>query len=106
MKTSTSMNCLRLAAMIAVTLMPGKAACTYSASANAPTLSANGGYVSSPSLPSLDAVGPSTGRTPGSRLCRPTPLGAGPCTCTLRPRAPREAQWSAFTRITSPANTR
>jgi hypothetical protein len=46
MKTSTSMNCLRLAAMIAVTLMPGKAACTYSASANAPTLSANGGYVS------------------------------------------------------------
>src|SRR5271166_4027546 len=46
MKTSISMNCLRLAAMIAITLIPGKAACTYSASANAPTIGANGGYVS------------------------------------------------------------
>ncbi len=46
MKTSISMNCLRLAAMIAITLIPGKAACTYSASANAPTLGAAGGYVS------------------------------------------------------------
>ena len=46
MKTSISINCLRLAAMIAITLIPGKAACTYSASANAPTLGANGGYIS------------------------------------------------------------
>ena len=44
MKTSTSLNCLRLAALAAVTLMPGMA-CTYSASANAPTLGAAGGYV-------------------------------------------------------------
>lgn len=45
MKTSISMNCLRLAALAAVTLMPGIAACTYSAYPNAPTLSAAGGYV-------------------------------------------------------------
>lgn len=45
MKTSISMNCLRLATLAAVTLMPGMAACTYSVSANAPTLGAAGGYV-------------------------------------------------------------
>ena len=45
MKTSISMNCLRLAALAAVTLMPGMAACTYSAYPNAPTLTAAGGYV-------------------------------------------------------------
>jgi hypothetical protein len=45
MKKSFSINCLRLAALAAVTLMPGMA-CTYSAAANAPTLSAAGGYVS------------------------------------------------------------
>jgi hypothetical protein len=46
MKPSISMNCLRLAFLAAATLMPGMAACTYSASANAPTLGAAGGYVS------------------------------------------------------------
>jgi hypothetical protein len=46
MKTSISMNCVRLAVLAAATLMPGMAACTYSASANAPVLGAAGGYVS------------------------------------------------------------
>ncbi len=45
MKTHFSMNWIRLAALAAVTLMPGMA-CSYSASANAPTLGAAGGYVS------------------------------------------------------------
>jgi hypothetical protein len=45
MKTSISMNCLRVAALAAVTLMPGMAACTYSASSNSPTLGPAGGYV-------------------------------------------------------------
>jgi hypothetical protein len=46
MKTQISLNWLRLAALAAVSVLPSMAACTYSASANAPTLGAAGGYVS------------------------------------------------------------
>ena len=41
----TPLNWIRLAVLAAVSLVPGMAACTYSASANAPTLGPAGGYV-------------------------------------------------------------
>jgi hypothetical protein len=41
-----TLNWIRLAVLAAVSLVPGMAACTYSAADNAPTLSASGGYVS------------------------------------------------------------
>ena len=46
MKTQLSLNWIRLAVLAAVSTLPGMAACTYSASANAPTLGPAGGYVS------------------------------------------------------------
>jgi hypothetical protein len=46
MKTSISLKWIRLAALAAVSVLPGMAACTYSASANAPALGPAGGYVS------------------------------------------------------------
>jgi|HubBroStandDraft_3_1064219.scaffolds.fasta_scaffold132870_1 hypothetical protein len=46
MKTSISLKWIRLAALAAVSVLPGMAACTYSASPNSPTLGPSGGYVS------------------------------------------------------------
>jgi hypothetical protein len=98
MKTNNLMSLIRLAALASLSLLPGMAACTYSATS--PVVGSGGGYVSVYVYTQPGCAWQLDGGSFASAVSSRSGSGSGAVTLYVAPNSTRSARYSYFNGFT------